>query len=88
MNNNQLIENCEKNLENLLKISMPSKTILDPLIPENNKTVGCYRTILYNGSKFVGHQKSKGSSYDVEVILQVRKVNGFRLMIKFSNQAC
>ncbi|RNA41039.1 glucose-induced degradation 4 -like protein [Brachionus plicatilis] len=49
---------------------MPSKTIVEPLIPENNKTVGCYRTILYNGSKFVGYQKSKGTSYDVEVVLQ------------------
>lgn len=53
---------------------MPSKTIIEPLIPENNKTVGSYRTILYNGSKFVGYQKSQGFTYDVEVVLQVRKL--------------
>ena len=29
-------------------------------------------TLLYSGSKFQGHQKSKGNCYDVEVILQVR----------------
>lgn len=67
---------------------MPSKTIIDPLIPVNNKTVGCYRTILYNGSKFVGHQKSKGSSYDVEVVLQVGKPDGLKLLTKISNKAC
>ena len=27
-------------------------------------------SLLYNGSRFVGHQKSKGNQYDVEVILQ------------------
>lgn len=50
---------------------MPSKTLIDPPIPENNKTVGTYRSLLYNGSKFTGFQKSKGNSYDVEVVLQV-----------------
>lgn len=28
-------------------------------------------SLLYNGSRFIGHQKSKGSQYDVEVVLQV-----------------
>jgi hypothetical protein len=52
---------------------MPSRTaIIDPPIPANNKTVGTYRSLLYNGSKFSGSQKSKGNSYDVEVSLQVR----------------
>ncbi|CAF0721465.1 unnamed protein product [Brachionus calyciflorus] len=49
---------------------MPSRTIIEPPVLENNKTVGCYRTILYNGSKFSGYQKSQGKSYDVEVVLQ------------------
>lgn len=50
---------------------MPSKTTLDPPVPTNNKPVGIYRSLLYNGSKFVGFQKSKGNSYEVEVSLQV-----------------
>ena len=29
-------------------------------------------TLLYNGSRFTGHQKSKGNQYDVEVVLQVK----------------
>ena len=32
---------------------------------------GVSRTLLYNGSRFTGHQKSKGNQYDVEVMLQV-----------------
>lgn len=31
---------------------------------------GLLNTLLYNGSKFKGYQKSKGNSYEVEVILQ------------------
>lgn len=31
---------------------------------------GLHKTLLYNGSKFKGYQKSKGNSYEVEVILQ------------------
>lgn len=50
---------------------MPIKATLDPPIPANNKPVGIYRSLLYNGSKFKGFQKSKGSSYEVEVVLQV-----------------
>ncbi|XP_065580165.1 glucose-induced degradation protein 4 homolog [Artemia franciscana] len=34
------------------------------------KTTDTSRTLLYNGSRFRGQQKSKGSSYDVEVVLQ------------------
>ena len=52
---------------------MPTRTsILDPPIPANNKPLGTYRSLLYNGSKFSGSQKSKGNSYDVEVVLQVK----------------
>jgi hypothetical protein len=53
---------------------MPSKfNRIVPAIPANNKTVGAYRSLLSSGSKFTGSQKSKGNSYDVEVILQVFK---------------
>lgn len=38
-----------------------------PLPPYNSKQPGKHSTLLYNGSRFVGQQKSKGSSYDVEV---------------------
>ncbi|EDV28268.1 uncharacterized protein TRIADDRAFT_53720 [Trichoplax adhaerens] len=31
---------------------------------------GLSTSLLYNGSKFIGSQKSKGNSYDVEIILQ------------------
>lgn len=31
-------------------------------------------SLLYNGSRFKGHQKSKGNSYEVEVILQVSHI--------------
>ena len=43
-----------------------------PLPPVNSKMPGVTSSLLYNGSRFVGHQKSKGNQYDVEVILQVR----------------
>ena len=55
-------------------IIMPSKfNQIEPAVPANNKTVGTYRSLLSSGSKFTGSQKSKGNSYDVEVILQVHK---------------
>jgi len=38
---------------------------------ENSKQIGVNKSLLYNGSKFKGFQKSKGNSYEVEVILQV-----------------
>jgi hypothetical protein len=53
---------------------MPVKaegTVL-PLPPINSKMPGVTSSLLYNGSRFVGHQKSKGNQYDVEVILQVK----------------
>ena len=50
---------------------MPTKTNIDPPVPFNNKISGTHRSLLYNGSKFAGSQKSKGNSYDVEVVLQV-----------------
>ncbi|KAK7076399.1 GID complex subunit 4, VID24 [Halocaridina rubra] len=52
---------------------MPVKTemaSLDPPPPANSGQPGVNRSLLYNGSRFQGHQKSKGQSYDVEVVLQ------------------
>lgn len=53
---------------------MPVKTemaSMDPPPPANSGQPGVTRSLLYNGSRFQGHQKSKGQSYDVEVVLQV-----------------
>ena len=33
---------------------------------------GCPLTLLHSGSVFRGHQQSKGSKYQVEVVFQVR----------------
>lgn len=43
-----------------------------PPPPVNSGQPGITRSLLYNGSRFQGHQKSKGNSYEVEVILQVK----------------
>ena len=43
-----------------------------PLPPIKSKQPGVTNSLLYSGSRFVGHQKSKGNQYDVEVILQVK----------------
>lgn len=37
----------------------------------SSKQLGVTKTLIYNGSKFKGFQKSKGNSYDVEVALKV-----------------
>lgn len=44
---------------------------LIPPPPINTQQPGVATSLLYSGSKFRGHQKSKGNSYDVEVVLQV-----------------
>jgi len=41
-----------------------------PPLLANSCQLGSPCTILYNGSRFAGHQKSKGNCYDVEVLLQ------------------
>lgn len=54
---------------------MPVRTEAASLIPPppiNTQQPGVATTLLYSGSKFRGHQKSKGNSYDVEVVLQVK----------------
>ena len=45
--------------------------IYDPPVPANTSQPGVTTSLLYSGSKFTGHQKSKGNSYDVVVNLQV-----------------
>lgn len=52
---------------------MPVRVDITPPPPANSKQPGVTKSLLYNGSKFQGYQKSKGNSYEVEVILQVRK---------------
>jgi len=48
---------------------MPAK-LLVPVKPKYGKQVGIPASLLYSGSRFQGHQKSKGNRYDVEVVLQ------------------
>lgn len=50
---------------------MPVKVEVVPPLPANSKQPGVTKSLLYNGSRFQGSQKSKGNSYDVEVVLQV-----------------
>lgn len=50
---------------------MPVKTDVHVPPPANSHQPGVTRSLLYNGSRFQGHQKSKGNCYDVEVVLQV-----------------
>ncbi|ESN91867.1 hypothetical protein HELRODRAFT_194499 [Helobdella robusta] len=50
-------------------VSMKEKLDIEPIPPANSKLQGVVEWPLYNGARFEGHQKSKGSSYDVEVIL-------------------
>lgn len=51
--------------------SATSAASLIPPPPINTQQPGVATSLLYSGSKFRGHQKSKGNSYDVEVVLQV-----------------
>ena len=53
---------------------MPVKVELVPPPPANSAQPGVNVSLLYSGSKFKGHQKSKGSCYDVEVNLQVKRL--------------
>lgn len=49
----------------------PSSASLVPPAPINTHQPGVATSLLYSGSQFRGYQKSKGNSYDVEVVLQV-----------------
>lgn len=59
----------------MLKWIMPVRVDITPPPPANSKQPGITKSLLYNGSKFKGYQKSKGNSYDVEVVLQVRSLD-------------
>lgn len=50
--------------------TMPVRVDIVPPPPNNSKQLGVTKSLLYNGSKFRGYQKSKGNSYEVEVVLQ------------------
>lgn len=52
------------------KEEMPGKVAANPL-PPSTKQPGLAQSLLFSGSRFQGHQKSKGNRYDVEVVLQV-----------------
>ncbi|CAL1542804.1 unnamed protein product [Lymnaea stagnalis] len=58
----------EMNFRNQMTLSEISD--LDPPPPAYSSLMGIPTTLLYNGSRFQGHQKSKGNRYDVEVVLQ------------------
>ncbi|XP_067089476.1 uncharacterized protein [Osmerus mordax] len=47
-----------------------SSASLIPPPPINTQQPGVTTSLLYSGSQFRGHQKSKGNSYDVDVVLQ------------------
>lgn len=50
-----------------------SSASLVPPAPINTLQPGVATSLLYSGSQFRGYQKSKGNSYDVEVVLQVNR---------------
>uniref|UniRef100_A0A8P4GT31 Glucose-induced degradation protein 4 homolog n=1 Tax=Dicentrarchus labrax TaxID=13489 RepID=A0A8P4GT31_DICLA len=54
-----------------------SSASLIPPPPINTQQPGVVTSLLYSGSRFRGHQKSKGNSYDVEVVLQVGLWSGY-----------
>lgn len=50
---------------------MPVPQPVEVPFRENSKQIGVNKTLLYNGSRFKGFQRSKGNSYDVDVVIQV-----------------
>ena len=63
---------------------MPSRVDINPPPPANSRLQGIATSLLYNGSRFRGHQKSKGHKYDVEVVLQVCSL----LFLQLINNSC
>lgn len=57
--------------------ALASSASLVPPPPINTQQPGVVTSLLYSGSRFRGHQKSKGNSYDVEVVLQVSFRNSY-----------
>ncbi|XP_065119187.1 glucose-induced degradation protein 4 homolog [Paramisgurnus dabryanus] len=53
-----------------LSMACMASASLVPPPPINTHQPGVNTSLLYSGSQFRGHQKSKGNSYDVEVVLQ------------------
>lgn len=64
---------------------MPVKVDVVPPPPANSKQPGVTKSLLYNGSRFQGSQKSKGNSYDVEVVLQVSRFPPSRPFVRPSH---
>ncbi|MED6256101.1 GID complex subunit 4, VID24 [Ameca splendens] len=48
----------------------PSSACLVPPAPINTHQPGVATSLLYSGAQYRGYQRSKGNSYDVEVVLQ------------------
>lgn len=63
-----------------------SSASLVPPGPINTRQPGVATSPLYSGSRYQGYQKSKGSSYDVEVVLQV--INGVCCDLRVWNFGC
>lgn len=64
----------KKHLFYKINSDMPGLKIrCEPLPPKSNQP-GLAQSLLYSGSRFQGQQKSKGNCYDVEVVLQVNRV--------------
>ena len=64
---------------------MPGKIALNPL-PPGTKQPGLAQSLLYSGSRFQGHQKSKGNRYDVEVVLKVSSRESCRNSVRDSRR--
>lgn len=56
-------------------------TLCNPPPLVNSCQLGVAHSCLYSGSKFGGFQTSKGNSYQVEVVFQVRKMVDFRFLM-------
>ena len=65
---------------------IPMDVVLPPPPPAKCKQPGVTHSLLYNGSRFKGHQKSKGNQYDVEVILQVLITATYKQSLNFSEK--
>lgn len=56
---------------NVVKQKIKKSTLFCPPPLIHSSQLGVTNSLLYSGSKFGGFQKSKGNSYEVEVIFQV-----------------
>jgi hypothetical protein len=67
--------NCQQSSKQVI---LNKQTLRGVPLMASHKQLGVTQSLLYSGSKFGGHQKSKGNCYDVEVILQnVDEVNSY-----------